>query len=309
MATTSAGTREDIRARLLGGQLVVGDGAMGTQAQILDPKALCPEQLLFTMPERIEDIHRRYVEAGAEIILTNTFGGSPHKLALAHMEGVGAHEVNRRAAEIARRAAGEYALVAGDIGPLGELVEPLGDISEGEALDNFRQQIGGLVDGGVDAIIIETVIDLAELRLAVAAMRELCRLPLIVSMTFDKVVDGYRTMMGTTPEETAEAALGLGADVVGCNCGLGIADHIEIVKRLRAVVSGPIMCQPNAGLPRLAGGKVVYLETPESMSAQVPALVDAGATVIGGCCGTTADYVRLARAAMGLPPRSMTSSS
>ena len=303
METTHVGLREDIRSRVLSGQRVVGDGAMGTQTQILDPKALCPEELLFRMPERIEDIHRRYVVAGAEITLTNTFGGSPHKLHLAHMDNYGAHEVNRHAAEIARKAAGEYALVVGDIGPLGELVEPLGDVSEAEAMNNFRQQVQGLLDGGADLILIETVIDLAELRLAAAAVRELCDLPLMVSMTFDKVVDGYRTMMGTTPEETTEAALALGAAVVGCNCGLGIADHIRIVERIRAVHSGPIICQPNAGLPRLVEGKVIYLETPQSMAAQVPALLEAGAPIIGGCCGTTADYIRLARAAMGLPER------
>lgn len=303
MASMNVALREEIRERLLGGGRVVGDGAMGTETHKLDPKALCPEELLFTMPEGIEAIHRSYVEAGAELLLTNTFGGSPHKLKLAHMEKVGAREINRRAAEIARRAAGDHALVVGDIGPLGELVEPLGDVPEAEARANFREQITGLLEGGIDLLLIETVLDLTELRLAVETARELCALPVMVSMTFDRVVDGYRTMMGQTPEETARAALDLGVDLVGCNCGLGIADHIEIVRRMRATTTGPLICQPNAGMPQLVGGRVAYLETPESMAARIPELLAAGATIVGGCCGTHAEFVRLARAALGLPER------
>ena len=298
-------TRQAIRQRLLGRELVVGDGAMGTEVQRLAPKALCPEELLITRPDDIRGIHERYVAAGAELLITNTFGGSPHKLKLAHMENTGAETVNRRAAELAREAAGDLALVLGDVGPLGELVEPLGDIPEAEALDNFRKQIRGLVAGGADALIIETILDINELRLAIAAARELCDLPVIMSFTFDRVVDGYRNMMGQAPEEVAATAVEMGADIIGCNCGLGMDGHINIVRQLRGAVPGPIpiMCQPNAGLPQLVRGKVTYLETPEDMAKKIPELIDAGATIIGGCCGTTPDYVRLARQAMGLPAR------
>jgi 5-methyltetrahydrofolate--homocysteine methyltransferase len=285
--------REDIKQRLQTG-LVIGDGAMGTQIQQVAPKLLCPEELLFSQPEAVEQIHRNYVEAGAELITTNTFGGSGHKLKLAGMSEHSAVEVNRIAAQIARKAAGDDALVLGDIGPLGELLEPLGEITEADAFNFFKDQASGLVEGGADIIIIETCIDLNEMRVTAEAVKSVCDLTLIVSMTFDKVVDGYRNMMGNAPQQAAQLALDAGADIVGCNCGVDISGHTDIVKMLREVATdGPLMCQPNAGLPELIGGKMVYKQTPESMAKQATQLLDAGATIIGGCCGTTPEYIRL----------------
>jgi 5-methyltetrahydrofolate--homocysteine methyltransferase len=194
---------------------------------------------------------------------------------------------------------GEERFVLGDIGPFGGFLEPLGETTREELLDSFMAQVRGLAEGGADAIIIETMTSLEEIECAVEAARKACALPVIASLAFDKILGGgYRTMMGVAPVQAARAMEAMGVDVVACNCGtgIGILDHTEIVREFRSVTALPIMSQPNAGQPELLDDRIIYHETPQKMAANVSALVDAGATVVGGCCGTTPEHIRLFRA-------------
>ncbi len=278
--------------------VVVGDGAMGTR---LIARGLaageCGELWNVENPEAVEAIQREYVEAGADYLLTNTFGGNPVALRR-HGLAERTEDVNTAAVEAARRAAGDRALVFGDVGPTGALLEPLGALTEGTAREAFRRQVAALVEAGVDAIICETFESSAELRLALEAARECCDLPLIASMKFTPEPSGrYRSMMGEAPENVIRLAEQCGCAAVGTNCGQGIETMPGLVAELARVRSGPLplMVQPNAGVPGLVGGETVYPETPADFARYVPALHEAGARIIGGCCGTTAEHIRVIR--------------
>ena len=180
----------------------------------------------------------------------------------------------------------------GSMGPTGEFMQPLGTASEPEMVKGFAEQAKALAEGGADGIVIETMTDLSEARAALRAVRETVSLPVVVSMTFDKRRMGYATIMGVRPDQAASELERAGADIVGANCGAGIDNMIEVIQLMRQATSLPIWCKPNAGLPELIDGNVVYRETPEQMASKLPLLLDAGATIVGGCCGTTPVHIQ-----------------
>jgi 5-methyltetrahydrofolate--homocysteine methyltransferase len=282
--------RTDFLNRLQEGVFLF-DGGIGTQLQARGLGAgEAPESWNVDHPELVKEIHRDYVTVGAQAVTTNSFGGSKYKL-----EKVGltdrVYQINFQAAAIARDAVAGKALVAGSVGPTGEFLEPLGAIKPEAMRENFRLQIKALLDGGADLIIVETMSDLEEAVLAVRAVRELGDFPVIGSMTFNPVKQGYRTMMGIDIPSAVERLLDEGADVVGSNCGNGIEDFIGIVNEMRQATDRPILAEANAGLPELVEGKTVFKETPEMMASKLPLLLEAGADIVGGCCGTTPEHI------------------
>ena len=284
---------------------LLGDGAMGTQLMIAGlEQGNCGEAWNLTHPERVLAIQRRYVDAGSDCLLTNTFGGSRIMLNRhSHADDVVA--VNSAGVQLAREAfAGHNGFVIGDVGPFGGLMEPYGDFSETQVRDAFREQAKALVDAGADAIIIETQTSLEELALGLAAARDAGAACVIGSMAYDVTLDGstFRTMMGVDPERAAAFMEEHGADIVALNCGTGMDMERarQAVIRYQQVTSLPIMVQPNAGQPKLVDMKVVYDETPDQMVTGVVPLLEAGASIIGGCCGSTPDHIRAFRQAMDL---------
>ncbi|MDZ7262492.1 MAG: homocysteine S-methyltransferase family protein [candidate division KSB1 bacterium] len=273
-------------------EILLFDGAMGT---MLQARGLAPgepsEKWNLDHPEVVKQIHCEYVEAGADILITNSFGGSPYKLQNCGL-GNKIYEVNYTAAKLAARAASGKAYVAGSVGPTGKFLQPLGEVAPEEMYDGFVQQIQALRDGGADLICVETMTDSNEAVLAIKAAKEVTTLPVIASMTYEKGKKGYRTIMGHTIEDSVKALLDAGADVVGTNCGNGIEPMIEIVATMRKITQAPLLAEPNAGLPKLIEGRPVYSETPEIMAARLPELIRAGANIVGGCCGTTPEHIR-----------------
>lgn len=280
-------------------KIIVCDGAMGTMIQNsgLDPK-VCPEVWNEKAPEVIENIHRAYVESGAGMVETNTFGGSPIKLGdfgLADRS----YDLCKKAAEIARRAVSGKALVAGSVGPTGGLLKPLGTMDFEEVVEAYKIQIKGLIDGGADLILIETMMEITEVKAAVLAARSVDpRIPLVTQMTFTA---SGTTMMGTTPEIAAVVMESFGADYVGVNCSTGPEELLPVVRRMAGATHLPLSVQPNAGLPELEDDQVLYRQTPEHMASFIKDFVDAGACLVGGCCGTTPAHIAaIAKAASGL---------
>lgn len=269
---------------------VVTDGAWGTQMQARGlPVGSCPDAWNLSEPGKVEEVARAYVDAGSRIILTNTFGANRFTLKKHGLEDKVA-EINRAGVEISKRAAGNEALVFASAGPSGIMLM-MGEVPPEELQEAFEVQTAAMAEGGADGIVVETMSDPAEMKLAVAAAKK-TGLPVVACMVFDSGADKDRTMMGTTPEQVAEAALEAGADVVGSNCGQGITGFIKICQRLRAASGNPVWIKANAGLPQIIGGETVYTQTPEDFASHVPALVDAGAAFIGGCCGTNPDFIR-----------------
>ena len=284
---------------------LLGDGAMGTQLMIAGlEQGNSGEVWNLTQPARVLAIQRQYADAGSDCLLTNTFGGSRIMLNRhGHAGDVAA--INAAAVAIAREAfAGRDGYVIGDIGPFGGLMEPYGEFTEAQVLDAFREQAKALVDAGADAIIIETQTSLEELRLGLMAAREAGASCVIGSMAYDVTLDGstFRTMMGVDPERAAEFMQEHGADIVALNCGTGMDMERarQAVLRYLQMTDLPIMAQPNAGQPKLVEMKVVYDETPAQMVTGVVPLLQAGASIIGGCCGSTPDHIRAFREAMDL---------
>jgi len=277
-------------------KLVVGDGAMGTQlmSRGLEP-GLCGESWNLDRPKEIEDIQRSYVDAGADYLLTNTFGGNPIALRRHNLEER-TEQINAAAVEIARRAARGKAAVLGDIGPTGQMLLPVGELTQDQAREAFRRQASALAAAGADAIMAETFDSAEELRLALSAARQVCGLPLIASMKFQREQSGrYRSMMGQGPEQLVCVAEEVQCAAVGSNCGQGIDTMPALVEQIAALTDLPIIVQPNAGMPELVQGKTVYRQDPRVFERFVPALYEAGARIIGGCCGTNAEHIRVIR--------------
>jgi len=268
---------------------VITDGGWGTQLQQrgLGPGD-CPDAWNLDRPKKVEEVARAYVDAGSQLILTNTFGANRFILARHGLEDKVA-EINRSGVEISRRAAGERAKVFASLGPSGVMLV-MGEVSEGELQDAFAVQAEAMAAAGADAIVLETMTDPAEARLAVAAARE-TGLAVVACMTFDSGPDNDRTMMGTTPEEAAEQMAAAGADVIGSNCGQGISGMVKICRRLKAATELPVWIKANAGLPELVDGQTVFRQTAEEFADHVPQLAEAGAAFIGGCCGTTPAFI------------------
>jgi 5-methyltetrahydrofolate--homocysteine methyltransferase len=281
------------KSRLEEKKVLIADGGWGTEfvQRGLGPGEP-PEAWNLSRREDVFAVAASYVGAGADLILTNTFGGTRLKLAKAGLESQ-TGEINRLGAEISKQAAVQRALVFASIGPTGEFMKPLGLVSEEEMLRDFAEQAKALAAGGADGIVIETMTDLAEAKAALRAVKENTHLPAAVTLTFDKGKKGYATIMGIRPEQAVRELEKGGADIVGANCGAGIENMVELMQAMRAATHLPLWCKPNAGLPELAGGKTVYRETPEMMAAKLKALIDAGAKIIGGCCGTAPAHIRL----------------
>jgi len=275
------------------GKTLISDGAWGTilQAKGLKPGE-CPEQWNIDHPEAVLDIARSYIEAGADTIETNSFGGNSFKLMSFGLENQ-VYELNRKAAEISRLAAGDDKYVLGSIGPTGKMLV-MGDVNEEELYDSFKNQAVALYDGGADALVIETMTAIDEATIAVRAARENTPCEVICTMTFDHLKTGdYRTMMGVSPAEMVVALKEAGAHIVGANCGNGIEGMIPITEEIRSVDKDiPVLIHANAGLPVLNGTCTVFPESPEMMAAFAPQLARAGANIIGGCCGTTPEHIR-----------------
>ena len=266
---------------------VITDGAWGTQLQARGLAiGSCPDEWNLTHADQVEAVARAYVAAGSRIILTNTFGANPIRLAEFGLADQ-VFEINRRGAAISRRAAGDCARVFASLGPTGKMLM-LDEVPAAEIQAGFVEQARGLQAGGADAIVIETMAELAEVKLALAAVKG-TGLPVVACMVFDT---GGRTMMGVTPEQAAQELTAAGADVIGANCGSGIGDFMAICRALRAGTDRPLWMKPNAGLPEMVEGRAVYRSTPAEFAAQVPALLEAGANFVGGCCGTTPEHIQ-----------------
>lgn len=293
--------REDL-LEALGKRPLVCDGAMGTQliARGLAP-GTCGEKWNIDRPEDVQSIHRAYREAGCDLIITNTFGGSEPALSRYGLaESI--RDINRAGAQIASRAAGSDGWVLGDVGPSGTFLEPVGDMSPRMLAEYFRQQVASLLEGGADAIIVETMEDPNELMIAVQSAREVAGCPIIASYAFGRGEgDSFRTSFGATVEEAIDTALRAGASVVGANCGtkLSLDDYARLAERILATAAGaPVIIQPNAGPPRLRGDRTVYDATPDEMGRLARRLVDMGVRIVGGCCGTTPEHLAAVAAAV-----------
>src|SRR5579863_985812 len=282
---------------------LLGDGAMGTQLMFAGlQQGNCGEAWNLTHPERVLGIQRRYVEAGSECLITNTFGGSRIMLNR-HGQSDNVAEVNKAGVKIAREAFGDRGgYVLGDIGPFGGLMQPVGEFTEDQVRSAFDEQAAALVEGGADAIIIETQTSLEELQLGIEAAKKAGAPCIIGSMAYDVTLDGstFRTMMGIDPERAAEFMEEHGAHIVALNCGTGMEMEraLEAVNRYKKVTGLPVMVQPNGGKPRLINMKVIYDESPEQMVKGVVPLLEAGTNIIGACCGSTPDHIRAFRTAM-----------
>lgn len=286
-------------------RILVLDGAMGTMLQDRGLKAGgCPEEMNLRASEVVAGIHREYAEAGSDIVLTNSFGGSRSKLAHYGLDGR-VTEINSLAVEIARKAVGPDKFVAASIGPTGRFVEPVGDASFDEMIDIFGQQVRAFVSAGADLIALETFLDIREIRAAAIACREFSDLPVVAMMTFD---DGGRTVLGTPPEAAAVTLDPL-VDVLGSNCGLGIDGMADILGKMRSATSRPLVVQANAGLPVLVDGETVFPGTPEEMIAYNDRLIELGVRIIGGCCGTTPQHIRAIREALDVRDAAWTAPS
>jgi len=289
---------EPFLERLRRGPAVLGDGAWGTMLiQRGLPTGDAPERVCLERPGLLSEIAALYLEAGAEVVTTNTFGANPERLAL-HGLGGRLEEICRAAVAAVRRAVGDRAWVSGSIGPTGRLLAPLGDLDAAAAAAGFARQAAALAAAGADLLCVETMTDLAEAELAVRAAREAGPyLPVVATMSFEATRRGFFTVMGNAPKDAAPRLAAAGADVVGANCGDG-ATMAGIARELRASGAVFVAVRPNAGLPALAGGALSWPETPEAMAARLPELLDAGVALVGGCCGTTPDHVRALRAAL-----------
>ncbi len=289
-------------ARIESGPIMVADGAIGSLLieHGLEPGA-APESLNLARPDVLCGIADRYVEAGAEIIHTNTFGASPLKLA-GHGLDAQTEEINHAAVlavreTLATRKTIGDVYISGSVGPTGGTLVPYGNTEPDEVLEGFERQIASLVAAGVDALTIETMIDLAEAKLAVRAARSVSgSIPVMATMTFDVLPRGVYTIMGNDVKTSAEELLDAGADVVGSNCGNGTESMLAIALEFRSVTDAKLLFQPNAGLPRIEGGTTVFDETPEQMAARASEFADLGVAILGGCCGTTPEHVRALRA-------------
>ncbi len=290
-------SRLDLRSRMQQGVFLL-DGAMGTQliARGVAP-GVCNDAICVESPDILADIHGAYLQAGSDAVVTNTFGANRHTLAR-HGCAEKVHEINKAGAEVARRAAGDDKYVLGDIGPTGDFLEPLGTLKADALREAFAAQAQGLREGGADGFIVETMTALDEIEVAIAAVQSLdSGLPIFASMSFDKTVTDYRTMMGVDVPSAVTKLVSLGADAVGFNCGTATLD--EYVALAQAYVTAAratgkdviVFAEPNAGKPELVDGEAVYRVTPEEFAEAQKQIFAAGVHVLGGCCGTAPPFI------------------
>ncbi len=277
--------------------ILVADGALGTMLQAAGlPEGMCPEVVCLEKPELLREIAGKYVAAGADIVQTNTFGASPLKLAEYGLEDK-TEEINRTAAAVVKGELPSSVLLSGSCGPTGKLLFPYGTFDPEDVFQGFTRQIAGLVDGGVDMICVETMMDLREAVLAVRAARQY-GLPVVATMTYSSSPNGYHTMMGNPVNECVTTLEQEGVTAVGANCGYGIEQMVDVVQEITAVSTVPVIIQSNAGTPEIQDGSVLFPETPEKFGSYVTALLERGARIVGGCCGTTPDHIAEVRVAV-----------
>jgi 5-methyltetrahydrofolate--homocysteine methyltransferase len=283
---------EPLLVRLRRGGLVA-DGAWGSVLLARGlPPGHPPEAWTLDRPHTIKALAREYLDAGAELVTTNTFGGSPSRLRLHHLDDR-LDEVNRRGVEIVRGAVAGRAYVSASIGPSGLLLKPFGEADPGAIEEGFRRQASVLASAGADAICIETMTDLIEASCAIRAARAAAPgVPIVATMSFDLTPRGPHTIMGVSVAQAARGLADAGADIVGANCGTGVDAMIEVARAFQASTSLPIAIRPNAGLPERQGERLVYRETPERFAAAAVALLAGGIAIVGGCCGTTPAHIR-----------------
>jgi 5-methyltetrahydrofolate--homocysteine methyltransferase len=296
--------KDGILAAVRSGRILVSDGAWGTFLQKKGLKAgECPELWCLERPAEVLDVARSYIGAGADMIESNSFGGTRFKLEHFGLADRAA-DINEAAARISRQAAGPSKWVIASMGPTGKMLVT-GEVTEEDLYGAFKEQAMALAKGGADALCIETMSATDEAAAAIRAARENTHCEVICTFTFQRGAKGqYRTMMGVSPAKAAQEAVRAGADIIGPNCGNGMEQMIEIVKEMRAVAgTTPILVHANAGLPRNVNGVDVYPEGPEEMAARVKAVIDAGANIVGGCCGTTPAHIQAIRKAVDLLKR------
>ena len=288
--------REGLLPRLRRGDVVLGDGAWGPMLMARGlPAGEAPERVNLDRPDWLTEIAALYLAAGAEVVTTNTFGASPLRL-LAHGLSSRTEEICRAAVDAVRKAVGGAAWISGSIGPTGRLLAPLGDTEPAEVAHAFARQARALSDAGVDLLCVETMTSLDEALLAVRAARAAAPgLPVVATLTFDATPRGFFTVMGDPVPRAAAVLAEAGADVVGANCGEGIETMVALAAEWRRSTALPIAVRPNAGLPRVVAGVLVHPDSPDRFAALAPALLDAGVTLLGGCCGTTPEHVRALR--------------
>jgi 5-methyltetrahydrofolate--homocysteine methyltransferase len=298
---------ERLRA-LLGERALVCDGAMGTQLQLLGLRpGACSLRWNVEVSQQVQIVHQCYLEAGADLLTTNTFSGTALALAGHALEARTA-ELNRAGAQLARDVAGERAFVLGDIGPFGGLLEPYGETPPDAAAEAFRFQAAALLEGGADAILVETMSDPAEAALAIGAARTAGAACVMATFTFQHAPAGFRTMMGSRVADVVRVALDAGAEIVGANCGteLSLTDYAQLARELVAAASGAaVIVQPNAGSPALEQGRVVYRTKAAAFSGAAKRFLAGGVRIVGGCCGTSPAHI--AELAAVVQGRSMTS--
>ncbi len=278
-------------SRIKNNEHLVADGATGATLMARGlPAGATSETWVMEQPERIIQLHKEFISAGAQIILTSTFSGSSIRLKGSHLDGM-SDQVNRKAVELAHQAAeGTQTYIAGSMGPVGQLIKPYGTLELSEVQEAYAGQARSLTEAGVDLLVIETQFDMSEVKAAIQGVRSVSELPLVVSLSYDR---GRKTMMGISPSQAGKELQDLPVDVVGINCGRSLDENLQNLVELKQVTSKPIWFKPNAGLPHIdATGKTSYETTPEMMGAQVPAWLESGAQVIGGCCGTSPEHLQ-----------------
>jgi len=283
---------KSILERIKNGEILLGDGAIGTQIQKYYSGDMgVPELFNVEAPEIIERIASEYFKAGSQLIETNTFGGSVVKLGdYGNSERV--DELNSAGVSIVKNITKNNAYISGSVGPSGKLLEPMGDGDPEVIKDGFKKQIKVLIESGIDVICIETMIDLQEAILAIEATREISKtIPIITTMTFNKTPRGFFTVMGNSIEAVSSELEEAGANIIGSNCGNGFEKMVEIAKEFKKYSNLPIIIQSNAGQPVNKNGEAVYLETPEFFAEKAKELIDIGVSIIGGCCGTTPEHI------------------
>lgn len=291
--------QERLKTALSRGLIVVSDGAWGTMLQQRGLKpGTCPELMCLEQPEVVYGLARDYIEAGSNMVETNSFGGNKYKLDHYGLgERVG--ELNEEAAKLSRRAAGDDNWVLGSMGPTGKMIV-MGDITEDDFYAAFKEQAAALERGGADAVIVETMSSTDEAVQGVKAVSENTGLDIICSFTFEQTVRGdFRTMMGVSPKQAAEAGAGAGAHMLGINCGNGYDGLENVLREMHETAPElPILIQPNAGIPTTVNGVDVFQATPEEMAERVSLWIESGARIIGGCCGTTPEHIKAIRRAV-----------
>lgn len=287
--------KKNILDLLESGKILLCDGGMGTELQKRGMQTgICPEEYNVSHPEIVQSIYSDFLAAGSDIIETNTFGGNRARLALHNFENR-VTEFCHQAAELARNVCPEDKYVGGSIGPTGDLLEPVGPRSTADAFDFFAEQAEALAAGGVDIIFVETMMAAEEAEIAIKAVKEKTNLPIISTMTFELGKAGLRTMWGVDVATAVQRLTDAGADVIGANCGKGFEEMLAIVEEMRPLTSKPIIAQSNAGIADWVDGQAIYKETPDISRPKAQALLEKGVNIIGGCCGTGPDHIKMMR--------------